>query len=138
MCGNNREAVVRYLCFGALLLLISVTQAEAGGRELIGVGAESCGTWIEANKLSPPPTRSPLVLQLRAWILGFVSGVNNGIEAEGELFGGDDGNGLIAYIDKYCADNPLDTVGNASNHLAGDLFIRGVASGKLKLKSTKP
>lgn len=122
---------MRYLCFGALLLLISVTEAEAG-HAYLGVGSESCGTWIEARK----STGTPRVLQLRAWLFGFVSGVNNASQFEGELFGAEDADGLVAYIDKHCANDPLDALGEASNALVKELLVRGLATGKLKFNST--
>jgi hypothetical protein len=72
--------MTKLFCGCVLSLLLSVTSASAG-RSYIGVGTASCGKWVEARK----QPGSPLVLQLRGWLFGFMSGTNSAMQAEGAL-----------------------------------------------------
>jgi hypothetical protein len=73
------------------------------------------------------------LLQLRAWLFGYVSGANSAMQPEGELFDEGDSDGLAAWIDKYCSEEPLSRIGDGANLLVRDLLTRGIASGKIKL-----
>src|SRR5262245_51340775 len=74
------------------------------------------------------------LLQLRSWLFGFMSGLNSVMTAQGELFEETEIDALPVRVDKYCSENPLNTLGQAANALGIDaMLMRGVASGRIKL-----
>lgn len=80
-------------------------------------GNDSCGDWTENRK-----NRSTQVLE--GWVLGFVTAANTYGENDGLLGVGSGATGMLAWVDKYCADNPLDTVLTASAKLVIELKKR--------------
>jgi hypothetical protein len=118
------------LFFGCLAsIALSVAFANAGTRTHIGVGNASCGTWIEARKQPGSPSN----LQLRSWLFGFMSGVNDAMQAQGDLLAGQDADALVVWMDKYCSDSPLVKIDEGANSLARELLTRGMVEGRIKL-----
>jgi hypothetical protein len=87
----------------------------------VGDGGKSCGTWTELRK-------SPMKAEYyEGWVGGFLSGVNwvttvhNKINILGKPV---DPDGLFAWVDNYCATNPLNTISQAANALGMELVRR--------------
>ncbi len=80
------------------------------------LGEPDCGQWL-AEKT---PTR-------RAWVLGYVSGLNlSGIEKMNVL-GATSAEQIYAWMDNYCRQNPLDDVTHGGNKLFFELLARAKA-----------
>jgi len=57
-----------------------------------------------------------------AWVTGFLSAFNfYGNRREADVAGSTDVNGIFAWLDNYCAANPLHTVAEASVALVTEL-----------------
>ena len=110
---------MRKLLLAILLFSFSV---NAFSGEIKGAGAATCGEWLEARKDN---TVSELVL--KSWILGFISSYNHyvysGSNPDG-IFGSTDVNGLPAWMDKYCRENPLNSVYDGTVPLIDELRHR--------------
>jgi hypothetical protein len=88
-----------------------------------GTGHESCGTWVADD--SNQESRDHDV----QWLLGYISAYNRfALTLDKDVAKGTiDGQGLIAWVDKYCADHPLDQIEPVSNRLIDDLRQRSGA-----------
>ncbi len=93
---------------------------DSGTYNVLGAGTKSCGKWMEARK-----DDSWESLILINWVWGFVTSYNRyvhkgGVGVEGNI----DNEGLMAWVDQYCRDNPLENVANASQALIYKLNSR--------------
>jgi len=72
---------------------------------IVGAGQASCGKWIESKNI---PQRH---YQIKQWVLGFISGNNwswagtNKIQVKSP-----DEDAVVAFIDRYCKNNPLQSI----------------------------
>ncbi len=65
---------------------------------------------------------NPLAATRTAWVLGFVTAFNQYVsKSEGDVSGGKDTEALMAKIDDYCKQHPLDNLYNASAALVDEL-----------------
>jgi hypothetical protein len=80
---------------------------------------DSCGEWTSNRALG---NRAPQGLE--GWVLGFVTAANIYGSNDGRLGEGSGSKGMLAWIDQYCACNPLDTVLTASAKLIIELKKR--------------
>lgn len=78
--------------------------------------ADSCATWTNNRK-----NRSSQLLE--GWVLGFVSGYNV-LTRGGSIASDVTAQGLLGWIDQYCAASPLDSVTTASFKLIRELENR--------------
>ena len=83
---------------------------------LLGEGGSSCGTWTQLRKT--PRDFYPLA----AWVLGYLSGVATSTNVD--LLRNTDSSAVTAWVDKYCAEHPLDTIYKAAEVLASELATR--------------
>lgn len=93
----------RTLIIGFGLCCVIALPAAAQDVFVIGIGTNSCGKWLEAK--ASPNARAAY----RNWVLGFVSGVN--WHAPGPQARFPDAEAAVAFVDKYCENNPLHIVG---------------------------
>ena len=110
---------------GALVFgLVPPTLAQdASGRvhfETMGAGNTSCGQYLEARRPSDWD-RSYL-----HWVGGFLSAINWTFAGRGykSALGRFDGDGALAWLDKYCRENPLDVFATAATALVNHLVKR--------------
>lgn len=68
---------------------------------IAGIGNSSCGSWVELRASNQADQ------QAAQWIFGFVSGHN--IYSGAAQIRAPDAPSSLAFIDKYCRDNPLST-----------------------------
>lgn len=99
-------------CIPILLAALSIPQdAFAEGRAVSGVGAMSCGKYLEIRGSGADEVRDTII---QAWLQGFLSGSNI---ARAAIYGDSapmttlpDAAAMQAYTDKHCRDNPLESV----------------------------
>jgi hypothetical protein len=77
---------------------------------IYGIGGDSCGTWIAANKQRRPS-------EYLSWIEGFVTAA----QTYGSKQRVSDINAMAAWVDKYCAEHPLDLIVAGATRLADEL-----------------
>ena len=101
----------------------------------IGSGV-SCGSWTEAR-------RSDNSLAYQAWIAGFVSGANliatidfPTIDILAQLQP-QNPQPIYAWVDNYCSENPLNTIGDAADWLGNELLRRAAAASGTTLPPNK-
>ena len=93
---------------GALLAL----QAHASVH-LLAVPDDSCGNWTALRADGPSPAR----IQLKNWVIGFISGwawTNYKLDP------------VLGAIDNYCREHPLDALPDAAGVLTFDLKDRAL------------
>lgn len=102
--------------FVAILTLFTAGAAFSQGVRVQGVGTFSCGKYIQLRAEQNNAQDSAFI----SWVWGYVSGFN--MEAKAPTSRETpDGPSTLAYIDKYCRENPLDNVLFATNALIRDL-----------------
>lgn len=74
-------------------------------------GLISCGQWVSARKAKGSG-------QFESWVMGYLSGANAFSKVDILTLAGGDTASYFLYIDKQCANAPLEDVG----HHAGVLF----------------
>lgn len=85
---------------------------NAHAATLYGVGNASCVAWMKHSKSSRWHSASQ-------WVLGFVSAASYyGVQGD---FKDTENPAMLAWIDKYCAENPLSTVNYAAKALIFEL-----------------
>jgi len=92
-------------------------------------GAEQgCGSWLEA-RAERVRLGGRLLLnesELKAWVLGFLSGValQKSLNNRLDLMGGTETAGLLTWLDNHCRSNPLDNLVQAVMTLVDHLESR--------------
>lgn len=111
--------MVRVAVIVAILLTAIPVQAVAPKQfQYYGFpGNDSCGSGTSTRR-----DRGSQALE--GYVLGFVTSANVYGENDGQLGSGSGATGMLAWVDKYCADNPLDTVLTASIKLVDELKKR--------------
>jgi hypothetical protein len=79
--------------------------------------ASSCGNWTQTRKNQDNQ-------YLEGWVLGFVTGANAYDQNDGKLGVGSGATAMLAWVDQYCAANPLAPVIEASLKLVIELKKR--------------
>jgi hypothetical protein len=99
----------------ALVLCVATTATAEEYKEkavtVFGAGSASCGSW----------TAEPAYRQGRqSWVAGFVTGHN--FYAPGDTaVAPPDGKAMFVWMDRYCAEHPLDSIVNAALALVTEL-----------------
>jgi len=96
-----------------MLKLIAFLVLAAGGvsaeaAEVTLLGNPNCGDWIKVNSAVD-----------RAWLAGYMSGLNVGISPNSKLdsLDGMTGNQVYLWMDNYCKANPLSDLNRGGNEL---------------------
>jgi len=112
--NNMRTVVVLGSVLGIIVVVLAATlraqEQYSGNYTVYGYGASSCGTWLRDAARSD---KSFYELE-QAWLAGFVSGVGY---VNDRRLNKTDINGMKAYVDRYCADHPLDDIAKAAQTL---------------------
>jgi hypothetical protein len=86
--------------------------ADNGNYTAMGWGNGSCGSWTAAR-------RTPQGMQARGngeWVLGFLSGAGAmGLSQGYDPLHGTDPEGVLAWVDNYCRDHPLESIAEAAS-----------------------
>jgi hypothetical protein len=92
-----------------------------------GEGAVSCGTWTEDRRLAQEHW-----LPNSAWVLGYITAYNRfALKKSSDIARGTDSDGISAWMDNYCAANPLSTIENGAARLIFVLQVKA-AGGTLQ------
>ena len=86
---------------------------------VVGAGTASCGTWLAHRSPGDPNSA-----QFDAWVTGYVTGVNQFADEDGDVTGHQDSDGMIAWVTTYCTSHPLDKIATAAGHLVLELQKR--------------
>ncbi len=95
----------RILLFTFVLALASTTCYAEEKAHILGGGNLTCGKWTEFRD------KPSIHYQLEQWVYGYISGVNwssdkkQSTPPDGEV---------VTFIDKYCKNNPSDSVALAA------------------------
>ena len=113
----------RLVLLATLITLPILCQArpnEEGVYEVLGVGTLSCEVWTKdrADKTS----ESHFVNG--AWIQGYLTAVNVFGEGPSHIAKGTDADGIMAWIDNYCAQHPVESLTVAAKALVDELTKR--------------
>jgi hypothetical protein len=102
-----------------VFVALSATGAACAQSALVGVGTGSCGAYLEVRAARSEHFND----SLSGWISGFVSGMNNSrfklTKAYPKLL--PDSPSMLAYLDKYCRENPLKAVWQGADALFEEL-----------------
>jgi hypothetical protein len=104
---------IRASILAAVIAGVSPASAYMG----IGAGEASCGTWNEDRAARPYMWQ-----QDEEWALGYLTGVAG---ASGvDLLASTDANGVISWMNGYCAAYPLDRIYQGADKLGDELAHR--------------
>lgn len=107
-----------------------VAQTERGEGQSLGktamvydFGQRSCGFWLEVRATREDPSDIRFI-QAQDWISGFISAYNWYIHPGGNVAWRTDREGLYAWLDKHCQENPTVLFVKAVNKLIEHLRKR--------------
>lgn len=96
--------------------LLVASQAFSQGVMVQGVGTFSCGKYLQL-RADRNETQDGIFV---SWVWGYMAGFN--MEAQNPTTSNlPDQPSTLAFVDKYCRENPLDNTLNATNALISDL-----------------
>jgi hypothetical protein len=106
------------LCLVGAVVAVGVGSAQA--RSILGHGLTSCGAWTQART-----TNAPERLSMEHWVAGYLSNFNSLNDEDSnipDLLKDQKWDGLMGWIDTYCAAHPLDKVDRAARTLELELL----------------
>jgi hypothetical protein len=104
----------KLLCAAALAAAAAGPAAADNSVAVFELNGDYCATWTQARQKSDSVTKA----QFEAWALGFLSGANWAAARGGtDYLAGRDTTSLLEAMDKACADNPTETVGDAAREI---------------------
>lgn len=80
-------------------------------------GDSDCGEWIN-------PASDYAMLAHRAWLMGFLSGLNGEESLKNPLGKISSGKQIFLWMDKYCKDNPLEKLSYGGLQLMLELMLK--------------
>lgn len=108
------------MMLAALALALAAQDSEKNSAYIYSYpGYDTCGNWTENRKFPNIRTQA-----LEGWVLGFVSGYNMYEDPKGNVAPSVSASGLLAWVDQYCAANPLDSLTTAGVKLVIELRNR--------------
>ena len=99
------------------ILLMAFAAFATAAMPILGAGAVSCGTWTKDRKANLFAQAVNL-----SWVQGYISSYN--FHTDRNLFDGVDNDAITAWMDNYCAKNPLAAIHDAAVELEGELNRR--------------
>jgi hypothetical protein len=103
------------LVAGSLLFPAGPIAAQEQG--VLGQGNVSCGSWLVARKGDELQSSNRI-----AWVLGYVTAFNQyGSKPVGDVSGGKSTGEIMAWLDRYCGQNPNENLYRASAALVDEL-----------------
>jgi hypothetical protein len=99
-------------------LLTFLLPASVSAATNYGFGNNSCGRWTKERS-----SKSIISNYQVVWVLGFISGTGFALEVLSRRQNLTDADAVIAYVDNYCSNNPLDSIAAASQMLAAELSV---------------
>ena len=104
--------------------LITLTVSSPVFAQTTRIGMSDCGQWFSDTQVQKQNNR--------AWVLGWLSGVNNQINIDSPkgqtppdyLAQLNSAAQAYLFVDNYCRANPLETLGAAADQLMADLITK--------------
>jgi hypothetical protein len=97
LTAGVRATLMRLIAKLIVVAVFTCSPLVASAATLYGLGAKTCGTWLEKRCANDH-------FDMAQWMLGYISAANyytfDFKESEGAAF--------IAYMDNYCQQNPLE------------------------------
>ena len=121
--GSTKRIAELFLVLG-LMCWPAVPQArpdQNGQYQVVGVGNHSCGEWTQGRR-----TATEYVDM--AWVQGFITAVNLAGPGSSNISKETDPDGILAWIDNYCAKDPLESLFSAVAELTAELLKREEAT----------
>lgn len=118
---------MRLISFIALLIVLANPAGAIdgkGGYGVYGVGNPSCGKWMAAKTTEAQGGDWHDRIYFMHWLGGYLTATNSHLRGKFDWAEGVDIHGLMAWIDNYCAVNPLDKVAKAARKLVIHLKSR--------------
>ena len=99
----------------ALLLAVFLISGTAAGFQYyaFGSGLDSCGSWTAAKEAESYKKQAIF----RSWIEGYMTAYSRWVERGSGPVGATLSPGAWAWVDNYCQDNPLESVGDAAEQM---------------------
>jgi hypothetical protein len=101
----------RAIAISLLMLNPSAALAADGEPIVYGTGAASCGRWLEMR-------RADNYYAYGNWVLGYISAKSEHLRLKDS-----DSDAMAAWMDKYCAEHPLDTIQKGTVFLLKELYM---------------
>jgi hypothetical protein len=99
------------IVIAAVVVFSDVTAART--IMLLGAGSVSCGTWTQESR-----RQSSTYATYAQWVLGYLTASNAYLLTHDESVAkGMDNIALLAWIDNFCAANPLENIAHATEKL---------------------
>lgn len=89
---------------------------------VIGNGNQSCGKFIAAANEGTYQKNWKQWNEYYTYMQGYLTGLNQYIPDNKNILGGTDQDGAMAYLEKYCRDNPLSSYMDALDSLVTELY----------------
>lgn len=99
-----------------IFILTFLSSMNVHAFTIAGFGATSCGEYLQGRSFS----NSQMNDNFSSWLQGYLSGVNISRQ-DRKYVNLPDAPSILAYMDKYCRDNPLKIVLEGANTLYRDL-----------------
>jgi len=103
-----------------VVLIISFS-AMSNAQQVTVLGNTSCGEWVgtRATKDQPGISNNAWLID-KAWLNGFLSGINVG-DLSHDLLKNADNESIYLWLDNYCNSNPLGSVSEGAAILSREL-----------------
>ena len=88
----------------------------------VGIGSTSCGKFTSTVDQGNNTQKWTELLIYKNYAGGFITGINLSLDNTYDIRGGTDAQGIMAFIEKHCRENPLDQFGNALDSLIYELY----------------
>ena len=88
-----------------------------GGYMVMGFGTKSCGAWTADRQ-----GNGDIQFVDEAWVLGYLTALNVVGPGSDNIARNTDTDGIVAWVDNYCAAHPLDEIVTATRAL-GDVLL---------------
>lgn len=116
MRGYMKKTKIKNLLIVLVISLLFIQPAVS--QEVAIFGGSDCGQWVAKSKSN---------FTLKAWLLGYMSGLNAGMAVSTKkdpLFKINSAEQIFLWMDKFCTNNPLKTVQEGGNDLYSELGSR--------------
>ena len=107
----------RFIAFILATLVISTNAYSQRAGIASGAGANSCSDYLTHRQVQE---HQQLELAYVSWIMGFLTGYNM-MSSLPQLNSIPEYSAVISYLDRFCRDNSLLTVSDATTCMIGDL-----------------
>lgn len=106
----KRNLLIVFVC---LVVGYTVGTAQPRQFDVYGHGTGSCGNWTSG--------RQPAVTRAGEWNMSWVHGFISGAGYQSAGLRRTDTDGIMAWMDKYCTDNPLHPISRGASTLVEEL-----------------